>query len=53
MARKPYDPLDLVPSAKAVRKKLAETLLLAERLRVLLELAERLEAAAAVPPPPA
>jgi len=42
MARRPYDPLDFVPSPEIVRKKLADTLTLAERLRILLELAERL-----------
>ena len=42
MARRPYDPLDFVPSPEIVRQKLAETLTLAERLRILLELAERL-----------
>jgi hypothetical protein len=42
MARRPFDPLDFVPSPEIVRQKLTETLTLAERLRILLELAERL-----------
>jgi hypothetical protein len=42
MARRPYDPLDCVPSPEIVRQKLSETERLAERLRVLLDLAERL-----------
>lgn len=42
MARRPYDPLDFVPSPEIVRQKLTETLTLAERLRILLELAEQL-----------
>lgn len=43
MARRTYDPLDFVPSPEVVRQKLADALTLAERLRVLLELAERLD----------
>ena len=42
MARRPYDPLDFVPSPDVVRQKLAETLTIAERLRILLEFAEQL-----------
>jgi hypothetical protein len=42
MARRPYDPLDFVPSPEIVRQRLTEALSLAERLRILLELAERL-----------
>ncbi len=42
MARRPYDPLNFVPSPEVVRDKLREALTLAERLRLLLELAERL-----------
>lgn len=42
MARRPYDPLDFVPTPEVVRRKLTETLTLAERLRILLDLAERL-----------
>jgi hypothetical protein len=41
MARKRYDPLVIVPSPKTVRDKLIETLSLAERLRILLELSEK------------
>jgi len=52
MARRPYDPLDFVPSPEIVRKKLADTLRLAERLRILLELAERLRLAADQLPAP-
>jgi hypothetical protein len=40
--RKPFDPLDLIPSPEAIRARLHETLTLAERLRVLLDVAERL-----------
>ena len=42
MARRVYDPLDIVPSPEIVRQKLKETQSLAERLRILLDLAERL-----------
>lgn len=42
MARRPYDPLDFVPSPEIVRRKLTEVQTLADRLRILLELAERL-----------
>lgn len=42
MARRQYDPLDWVPSPDIVRQKLLETESLADRLRVLLDLAERL-----------
>jgi len=42
MARKPYDPLHFVPSPDVVREKLQETMTLAERLRLLLELAVRM-----------
>ena len=38
----PYDPLACIPAPDAVRHKLAETELLAERLRILLDVAERL-----------
>lgn len=36
------DPLACIPSPEAVRRKLEETLILAERLRVLLDVAERI-----------
>jgi hypothetical protein len=42
MPRRTYDPLDFVPTPEVVRQKLTETMVLADRLRVLLELAERL-----------
>lgn len=42
MARRSYDPLACIPSPEVVREQLAETLTLAERLRLLLDLAERL-----------
>ncbi len=42
MARRPYDPLAVIPSPEVLRERLTETLTLAERLRILLELAERL-----------
>lgn len=38
-----YDPLHFVPSPDAVRVKLAEALSLADRLRLLLDLAERMQ----------
>lgn len=57
MARRPYDPLDFVPSPEIVRQKLTETLAIAERLRILLALAERLRLpvtiAETLPTPPA
>lgn len=55
MARRPYDPLAWIPSPEVVREKLIETETLAQRLRILLNLAERLHlpltTAAAVPQP--
>lgn len=42
MARKPYDPLAMLPTPEAIREQLTETLTLAERLRILLDLAEKL-----------
>lgn len=42
MARRPYDPLDFVPTPDVLRQQLQETQTLAERLRILLDLAERL-----------
>jgi len=44
MARKEYDPLDFVPDPQIIRERLTRTLSLAERLRILLELSERLNA---------
>jgi len=41
MARKPYDPLVCIPSPSVVRTKLHETEMLAKRLRILLDLSER------------
>jgi len=43
MVRKAFDPLTVIPSAAAIRAKLAETARLAARLRILLAAAERLE----------
>jgi len=43
MARRSFDPLALIPSANVIREKLRETELLAARLRIMLDLAERLE----------
>jgi hypothetical protein len=40
LPRKPYDPLAVIPSPDAIRQRLTETLTLAERLRILLEVAE-------------
>lgn len=46
MARRdPFDPLKLLPSSATVRAKLAETELLASRLRILLDVSERVERA--------
>ena len=43
MPRKAYDPLAVIPSPDAIRERLVETLTLAQRLRMLLDLAERLD----------
>ncbi len=43
MARRSFDPLVLIPPAHVIREKLRETELLAARLRIMLDLAERLE----------
>ena len=43
MARRSFDPLTLIPPAHVIREKLRETELLATRLRIILDLAERLE----------
>ena len=43
MSRKTFDPLACIPTPDAVRQKLKETLSLAERLRILLDLSERLQ----------
>jgi len=40
--RKPFDPLAMIPPPDAIRERLVETETLAARLRVLLDLAERL-----------
>ncbi|MCE9568159.1 MAG: hypothetical protein K8U57_39655 [Planctomycetes bacterium] len=42
MARKAFDPLQFVPSPEAIREQLTETETLAQRLRILLDVAERL-----------
>jgi hypothetical protein len=42
MSRKPFDPLDCIPSPDAIREKLREIQTLTERLRLLLDFAERL-----------
>jgi hypothetical protein len=42
MARRPFDPLDCIPSPDVLREQLRETLTLADRLRILLDLSERL-----------
>ena len=42
MTRRPYDPLDCIPSPDVIREKLREALTQAERLRILLDVAERL-----------
>lgn len=43
MARRSYDPLDCIPSADVLRAKLREAETFAERLRILLAVAERLQ----------
>lgn len=43
MPRKEYDPLARIPSPEVLRERLAETLALADKLRILLEVAERLQ----------
>jgi hypothetical protein len=43
MPRHRFDPLAFIPSPEVIREQLAETLTRAERLRILLELAERLQ----------
>ena len=40
MPRKASDPLAVIPSPEAIRQRLTETLTLAERLRILLDLSE-------------
>jgi hypothetical protein len=42
MQRKPFDPLARIPSPEAIRSRLIESVTLTERLRILLDLAERL-----------
>jgi hypothetical protein len=42
MARRPSNPLDLIPSPEAIRAKLIETRTLADRLQILLEVSERI-----------
>jgi hypothetical protein len=42
VVRRLYDPLDVIPEPAVIRRHLAETETLAERLRILLDLAERL-----------
>jgi hypothetical protein len=50
MARRRFNPLDFVPRPEIVRQKLSETERLAERLRILLEVAERLRRVTAADP---
>lgn len=42
MSRKEYDPLAMIPSPAAIRQRLAETERLAGKLKILLDVAERL-----------
>jgi hypothetical protein len=42
MPRQQFDPLSLIPTPEAIRERLAETETLAQKLRILLEVAERL-----------
>lgn len=44
MARRLYDPLEQLPSATAIRAKLLDTEKLAAKLKILLDLVQRLEA---------
>jgi hypothetical protein len=44
--RQSFDPLTFIPSTGAIRKHLVQTEALAKRLRVLLRVAERIEATA-------
>lgn len=53
MARRAFDPLALVPPAGVIRDKLRETEHLAARLRIMLDLAERLEQSARAATPAA
>ena len=50
MPRKEYDPLAMLPSPEAIRERLTRTLALAKRLRILLDVAERLRLADQTPP---
>ena len=43
MARRDFDPLTFIPPASVLRRRLEETESLAERFRVLLSVAERIE----------
>ena len=43
MARRDFDPLTFIPPAAVLRRRLLETETLAERFRVLLSVAERIE----------
>jgi hypothetical protein len=45
--KKDYDPLAVIPSPDAIRNRLAATLTLAERLKILLETSERIMRATA------
>lgn len=45
-----YDPLACMPSADITRRRLRDAERIAERLRILLEVCERIEAAEAPPP---
>jgi hypothetical protein len=45
MSKQALDPLDRIPSPDAIRYRLQETEKLAEQLRILLEVSERIEAA--------
>ena len=44
MAMHRFNPLDCIPSPEVVRQKLRETEAIAERLRILLEVSERINA---------
>ncbi len=44
MGQREYDPLAVIPSAHVLRQRLETTRRLADRLRIMLDVAERLEA---------
>jgi hypothetical protein len=49
---KPYDPLAVIPSPEAIRKRLVETETLTKRLRILLRLSQKLHLPLTTPAQP-